>query len=88
MSEEVHRERDLLDSRPELRDHALRDGEFVQWRNSLDVVDVDGERLHVIHGDRLVDEDQLIVEWLGRFRPDLIGGRHGVPTAEDTDEER
>jgi hypothetical protein len=40
----------------------------------LPVVDVDGEELRVIHGDRLVDDDQLIVEWVNRFRPGLLGG--------------
>lgn len=74
MFEESSRKKHLLRMRPGLRDRVAEDPVFVEWRNSLEVVDIDGEQLRVIHGDRLVDDDQLIVEWLGRFRPDLLGG--------------
>jgi hypothetical protein len=77
-------ERRLLDSRPGLRDQVLADSAFIQWRMSLPVVEVDGEEFTVIHGDRLVDLDQLILEWVHRFRPKLLGGTDGNSESEDS----
>ncbi len=56
------------------------EAEFARWRDSLPAIDVDGEHLFVIHGDRLVDEGQLRTEWAG-----LEGGRHGRPGDQDAD---
>lgn len=52
MFEESSREKHLLRMRPNLRDHVAEDPAIVEWRNSLEVVDIDGEQLRVIHGDR------------------------------------
>jgi hypothetical protein len=35
----------------------------------LPVVEIDGEVLRVVHGDRLVDDGQLVLEWIHRTQP-------------------
>jgi hypothetical protein len=65
-------ERRLLDSQPGVREFVQALPEFVQWRARLAKVDVDGEEFAVVGGDRLMDDDQLVVEWSRRFRPSLL----------------
>jgi hypothetical protein len=62
----------------------MADPAFIQWRTSLPVVEVDGEEFTVIHHDRLVDLDQLILEWVHRFRPKLLGGTDGNSEPEES----
>ena len=71
-SEDSTYERRLLDSRPGVRRIVQALPEFVQWRVRLAKVDVDGEEFAVVGGDRLMDSDQLVVEWSRRFRPNLL----------------
>ncbi len=54
---------------PPSTDRVVGDAAFQEWRRSLPVVEVDGEVLRVVHGDRLLDDDQLVAEWTGRTRP-------------------
>ncbi len=54
---------------PPPADRVVRDAAFLEWRRSLPVVEVDGEVLRVVHGDRLADDDQLVAEWTGRSQP-------------------
>lgn len=54
---------------PPPADRVAGDAAFQEWRRSLPVVEIDGEVLRVVHGDRLVDDDQLVAEWTGRSQP-------------------
>ena len=66
------REAALLDEHPGVRELVGSLPEFNQWRDSLPVVDVDGETFYVIGGDHLKDQDQVYVEWIDQFRPYLL----------------
>lgn len=46
--------------------------EYTQWRSSLTTVYVDTEEFAVVRGDQLMDKDQILVEWIRLFRPELI----------------
>jgi hypothetical protein len=46
--------------------------EYVEWRDQLSTVQVDGEGFFVIGGDQLMDNDQILVEWIHLFRPELL----------------
>ncbi len=50
-------------------DRVVGDPAFQRWRRSLPVVEIDGEVLRVVHGDRLVDDGQLVLEWIHRTQP-------------------
>jgi hypothetical protein len=83
MCNDLSSEHCLLHNRPGLCDKVVADPEFIQWRNSLPTVDVDGEEFRVIWGDRLVDNCQLVVEWVNRFRPELLEGWDGKSEPKD-----
>jgi hypothetical protein len=68
-------EQRLLDEHPDVRGRVARMTEFVRWRAALPTVEVDGETFAVFAGDRLLDADQLIVEWVRQFQPELLEGR-------------
>ena len=67
-------EAQLLTEHPGVREEVDSLPEFVEWRDSLRVVEIDGETLYVVGGDQLKDHDQVVVEWVRRFRPELFGG--------------
>jgi hypothetical protein len=46
--------------------------EYVEWRDRLKMVQVDGEVFFVIGGDQLMDNDEILIEWIRLFRPELI----------------
>jgi len=48
------------------------DLDFRNWRDSLPVVVVDGETLRVIHGDRLVSDEEAFMEWVSLHCPELL----------------
>lgn len=54
----------------EIRRRVSEDSDYQQWRATLPSVVVDNEQFHVIHGDRLADEDDLLLEWVGQFHPE------------------
>lgn len=56
----------------ELRRRVLGDPEYERWRKALPSLVVDGERFTVIHGDRLADEDEVLLEWVDLFHPEWI----------------
>ena len=62
----------LLDANPGAREHIQSLPEFQQWRARVPKVEIDGETFGIIGGDRLMDDDQLMVEWARLFRPGLI----------------
>jgi hypothetical protein len=62
----------LLREHPGLREYVEALPAFIQWREVLPKVDVDAEEFAVVGGDRLMDSDQLIVEWVRLFRPGLL----------------
>jgi hypothetical protein len=68
----VTRESKLLERHPSVREHVLANPEFARWRDSLPTVLVDGELFTVFGGDRLIDVDQLIVEWVLENDPSLL----------------
>jgi hypothetical protein len=68
-------ERRLLDQHPAIRDLVGSLPGFLKWRDSLPRVVVDGETFWVLGGDQLKDHDQITVEWIRRFRPELLEGR-------------
>jgi hypothetical protein len=62
----------LLDQHPGVRELVESLPEFIAWISALPEVEVDGEIFFVIGGDQLKDRDQVIVEWVRLFRPDLL----------------
>jgi hypothetical protein len=65
----------LLDAHPGVRELVESHPEFKRWRARLPKVDVDGETFTVLGGDRLLDSEQLVVEWARQFQPALLGGK-------------
>ncbi|KQR77295.1 hypothetical protein ASF98_21345 [Arthrobacter sp. Leaf337] len=65
-------ENQLLDRHPGVRELVSALPEFIRWRGRLAPVVVDNETFYVVGGDMLKDDDQVIVEWTRRFRPDLL----------------
>lgn len=62
----------LLENHPQVREQVLGTPEFIRWRAALPTVVVDGETFAVFGGDRLLDLDQLIVEWVRDNQPSLL----------------
>lgn len=62
----------LLDEYPGLREFVESLPEFLQWHQNQPHVEVDDEAFTVVGGDQLKDRDQTIVEWVRRFRPELL----------------
>jgi hypothetical protein len=62
----------LLENYPNVRERVELLPEYVQWRSALRMVTVDEEVFFVIGGDRLMDNDQILVEWIRLFRPELM----------------
>jgi hypothetical protein len=69
---EQTREAVLLDGHPGIRELLAATPDFISWRDTLPVVEVDGETFYVVGGDQLKDHDQVSVEWVNRFRPYLF----------------
>lgn len=72
MSERKSEESSLLDQHPGLRQLVESLSEFVSWSSTLPSVEIDGENLHIVRGDELMDRDQTIVEWVRLYRPGLL----------------
>ena len=53
-------------SRLGLSEKIAADPEFGEWRSSQRSVTVDGRRLYVSGGDRLLDESELMLAWAVR----------------------
>jgi hypothetical protein len=62
----------LLDQHPGVRERVAALPDFIAWRDTLPVVEIDGEILYVVGGDQLKDHDQVCVAWINQFRPDLF----------------
>jgi hypothetical protein len=62
----------LLDRFPGLRETVESLPEFTAWLERHPPLEVDGEMFRVARGDQLMDRDQLIVEWIRLFRPELL----------------
>jgi hypothetical protein len=62
----------LLDRHAGVRELVAALPEFIRWRGRLATVVVDDETFYVVGGDMLKDDDQVIVEWTRRFKPDLL----------------
>ncbi|MFD9287816.1 hypothetical protein ACFWBV_05780 [Streptomyces sp. NPDC060030] len=71
-SEERTQESRLLDRFPGLRESVASLPEFTTWNDSFPLVDVDAESFRVARGDQLMDRDQMMVEWIRLFRPQLL----------------
>jgi hypothetical protein len=69
------RAQQLLDRHPGLREVVEALPEFQAWSKALPKVLIDGETFSVVGGDQLKDHNQTIIEWVGQFRPELLGGR-------------
>jgi hypothetical protein len=69
--ERTHEAR-ILDDNPEVRAAVAESEEFSAWKESLPTVDVDRVTYYVRGGDMLKDEDQIVLEWARRFRPELL----------------
>ena len=69
----------LLDQQPGLRELVAALPAFNAWRAQMPVVEIDGVTFHVLGGDQLKDDDELIVAWINQFRPSLLKGdcKHG-----------
>lgn len=69
----------LLDQHPGLRERIDALPAFSAWCARMPVVDIDGERFHVLGGDQLKDHDEVIVSWINQFKPNLLKGdfKHG-----------
>lgn len=65
----------LLDRHPGVRESVSSLPEFVEWSSRLPTVVVDDVTYYLRGGDMLKDHDQIIVEWVQRFRPHILGGR-------------
>jgi hypothetical protein len=55
---------------PQLRDQIMRAKEFEEWRKDFKSIEIDGETYFIARGipmvsggDRLMDEDELMLEW-------------------------
>ena len=57
---------------PDIREIVESIPEYVEWRDQLSTVQVDGEGFFVLGGDQLMDNDQILVEWIHLFRPELM----------------
>jgi hypothetical protein len=77
MSEKT-REAIILDQHPGLRDHITELPEFIAWRDTLPVVEIDAEIFYVVGGDQLRDHDQISVAWVNQHRPQLLKDRRWV----------
>lgn len=74
------REQRLLDDHPGLRERVSQMGDFIRWRATFSELPIEGEIFWVrpridendLGDDRPKDHDQLIVEWINRFHPDLL----------------
>jgi len=69
--ERTHEAR-ILDDNPEVRAAVTESEEFSAWKENLPTVDVDRVTYYVRGGDMLKDEDQIVLEWARRFRPELL----------------
>jgi hypothetical protein len=65
-------EAQILDNNPRVRAAVSESGEFRAWKQNLPTVDVDEVTYYVRGGDMLKDEDQIILEWARRSRPELL----------------
>jgi hypothetical protein len=65
-------ESQLLDRHPGLRESVESLPEFIAWNESFPLVQVDAESFRVARGDQLMDHDQMMVEWIRLFRPDML----------------
>jgi hypothetical protein len=72
---ETTREAVILNQRPGLREHIAALPEFITWRDTLPVVEIDGEWFYVVGGDQLKDHDQISVAWVNQYRPQLWEGQ-------------
>jgi len=75
MEPEQTEESQLLDRHPGVRESVSSLLEFVEWSSRLPTVVVDDVTYYLRGGDMLKDRDQVIVEWVRRFRPHILGGR-------------
>jgi hypothetical protein len=74
------REQRLLDDHPGLRKRVSQMDDFIRWRATFSELPIEGETFWVrpridendLGDDRPKDHDQLIVEWINRFHPDLL----------------
>ncbi|WP_406368478.1 hypothetical protein OG788_45975 [Streptomyces sp. NBC_00647] len=71
-SEQRTQEGRLLDRFPGLRESVASQPEFIAWKDSFPLVEVDAESFRVARGDQLMDRDQMMVEWIRLFRPQLL----------------
>ncbi|MCX5008513.1 hypothetical protein OHB05_38790 [Streptomyces sp. NBC_00638] len=71
-SEQRTQESRLLDRFPGLRESVASQQEFIAWNDSFPLVEVDAESFRVARGDQLMDRDQMVVEWIRLFRPQLL----------------
>ncbi|MFD9936728.1 hypothetical protein ACFWZ6_26760 [Streptomyces massasporeus] len=71
-SEQRTQESRMLDRFPGLRDSVASLPEFIAWNDSFPLVEVDAESFRVARGDQLMDRDQMMVEWIRLFRPQLF----------------
>ena len=62
----------ILDDNPEVRSAVSVSEGFRAWKESVATVDVDQVTYYVRGGDMLKDEDQIMLEWARRFRPELL----------------
>ena len=60
----------FMRAHPELRSKIISSPEFQHWRNGFKQIDVDASKYYVAKGipmvsggDRLMDEDELMLEW-------------------------
>ncbi|KAM3093835.1 hypothetical protein ACKFKF_28420 [Phormidesmis sp. 146-12] len=65
-------ERQLLKQYPGVREFVELLPEYTQWRSNLATVFIDAEKFFVMRSDQLMDDDQILVEWIRLFRPELI----------------
>ncbi|MCQ9180990.1 hypothetical protein KMT30_18480 [Streptomyces sp. IBSBF 2953] len=73
-SEQRTRESRLLDRFPGLRESVASLPDFIAWNDGFPLIDVDDESFRVARGDQLMDRDQMMVEWIRLFRPQLLEG--------------
>ncbi len=52
----------VLERLPELR-RRLAEPDATRWLATQDSVDIDGERMWIVGGDRLIDEAEAKLEW-------------------------
>ena len=62
----------LLDRHAGVREFVAVLPDFIRWRGRLATVVVDDETFYVVGGDMLKDDDQVMVEWVRRFKPDML----------------